>query len=330
MEHEHPINGYEMLIPVKAEDLPSLEMAIPFILEFLKPVRINILSGKVSSTQWNSGLFRYVHEDHLLDEVYPDGMTKKRIKALLESRIGDGGRAGWYFQQFLKMGFSLRSDCPRQYLIWDADTIPLKPIPFEENGKCIFYQTYECNAAYFFTLRRLLADSSKDNPIRLSHVKKTPHSFISESMLIQRDVMREWIKKVEAEDENVPFFEKIISAVDTKDLPFCGFSEFETYGNFFAHTFSPENYILDRSVRRFRYGSLLVEGTLTAKRIRQFSSLLDVISFERGHPFGRCISNAITSPFRQRCFLALYQAVRKAIWIRNLFKLWFRWRLKKT
>ena len=40
---------------------------------------------------------------------------------------------GWYFQQFLKLGFARSKYCKDYYLSWDADTLPLAPITFFED-----------------------------------------------------------------------------------------------------------------------------------------------------------------------------------------------------
>ena len=313
------MSSYEMLIPVKKEDLSVLSSSVPFILKYLKPSRITVVTKGVIN-QWNQGVFRCLDEDRLLDGVYPEGMTKDTIRMRLEQRIGNGSHAGWYFQQFLKMGYALRSDCPSKYLIWDADTIPLKPIFFEKDGKCIFHQTYECNKAYFLTLRRLFFVGNQ-KAVMLSQVKTSPYSFIAESMLIQRDVMRSLIKKLELSAPGRPFFENVLQAIDAQHLSSSGFSEFETYGNYFMQNFSRQAYVLDRSVRRFRYGKLLVGETPSNEQIEQLSGLLDVVSFEPGNPFKPVVSGPVTNPVARWLLLKVYWLVRKLIWLKNLVRI---------
>ncbi|WP_409530107.1 DUF6492 family protein [Sphingobacterium sp.] len=65
-----------------------------------------------------------VNENELFDRF-----NFQSIITFLKQKIDNADRAGWYFQQFLKMEISkiIQSD---HYLIWDADTIPLKTDPF--------------------------------------------------------------------------------------------------------------------------------------------------------------------------------------------------------
>lgn len=64
-------------------------------------------------------------------------------------------RAGWYFQQFIKMGYShiCESD---YYLSWDADTIPIRNISMFSNGRPIFDTKTEYHKPYFDTIYNLL------------------------------------------------------------------------------------------------------------------------------------------------------------------------------
>lgn len=65
-----------------------------------------------------------IHEEDLLN-----GWTKDRISKF--PVVGFPARTGWYIQQFLKMGFSQKTK-DADYLIWDADTIILKPIKIKK------------------------------------------------------------------------------------------------------------------------------------------------------------------------------------------------------
>ena len=74
--------------------------------------------------------------------------------ALRERLIG--GRFGWYFQQFIKMSELDEGEDRDINLIWDADTIPLKELSFERNGKIFFYQGKELHPPYFELIKNLL------------------------------------------------------------------------------------------------------------------------------------------------------------------------------
>ena len=312
------MENYELIVPVKASDFQSLALSLPYIHKNLMPSRITIITKEGAGIDCGCEC-RRLDEDRLLDGLCPGGLTLSRIKLLLKRRIGDDQRAGWFFQQFLKMGFALRPDCPQKYLIWDADTIPLRPIQFERNRKCVFYQTFECNVAYFLTLRNLLFHDKRF--ISSLRVKGSPFSFISESMLVYRDVMRELIAKIESLTPGVPFFEIVLSVVDSRSLPFSGFSEFETYGNYYLQRFSENACILDRTLRRFRYGKIFVGEHPTPKQVESLANVLDVVSFETGNPFGPLFPTSISMGVVQRMFLCFYWSVRKIIWLKNIIRL---------
>lgn len=153
------------------------------------------------------------------NEVCP-GLNKKKIGEYLQGRIKDGSRAGWYFQQFLKMSICMVISEP-YYLIWDGDTIPLKDYLAEEESPVFDVKT-EYNEAYFDTMGRLFP-----------YLRKTfPYSFISEHMLVKTSIMKGLIGDIEKNElvAGTLFFEKILNAIDTDSLGKSGFSEYETYG----------------------------------------------------------------------------------------------------
>ena len=148
-----------------------------------------------------------------------------RIRELYSSlQPNNSKRAGWYIQQFIKMQFAKFTD-DEYYLIWDSDTIPLKHVQlFDESSRPFFDMKTEYHVPYFETINRIFPD-----------IRKTAEgSFISEHMLIKSEYMRELIDEIESRTEisGTNFQEKIINAIDTKDLGGSGFSEFETYGSY--------------------------------------------------------------------------------------------------
>ena len=87
----------------------------------------------------------------LIDELdVIKGITIEEIKSYLKEKGADSTRAGWYFQQFLKMAFSLRHDCDKYYVIWDADTILLRPFEaLGHDGRALIQPSDEYHAPYF-------------------------------------------------------------------------------------------------------------------------------------------------------------------------------------
>ena len=60
------------------------------------------------------------------DEAIPE-WTWKKLSAFPHQMFPRA--TGWYFQQLLKYSYAYENVEDDYYLIWDADTIPLRPIP---------------------------------------------------------------------------------------------------------------------------------------------------------------------------------------------------------
>lgn len=163
---------------------------------------------------------------HLLNEDQViENIDLHLIQNILQKRIGLHRRAGWYFQQFLKMGFCDRSDVADYYLIWDSDTVMLKPVNFfDGSGKVLVNPTTEHYQPYFYLIKNLLG-------IR----KQVEFSFISEHFMVKKSYMQELIEKVSEQSvEGRSWVETILNGIEDQELQKSGFSEYETYGNYIA------------------------------------------------------------------------------------------------
>ena len=216
------------------------------------------------------------------------------IRQLYSSRTDKNpGRAGWYVQQFIKMQFaSFTND--EYYLIWDSDTIPLKPVNmFTDDGRPFFDMKTEYHAPYFDTAERLLHGIHKISP----------KSFISEHMLIKSEYMREMLDEIEANNalDGSNFQQKVINAVNVKDLSGSGFSEFETYGSYVSvrHTGS---YVL-RDWHSLRNGRCFYSdpSDIDERNIKWLSSKYDAVSLEKWHSPSK-LAKVVRSRLFQRIF----------------------------
>lgn len=159
-------------------------------------------------------------------------------------RIGNVQRAGWYFQQFLKMSACLLSDIADHYLIWDSDTILLQPLRFfDHDGNVLIHPKTECHPPYFVTLQKLLGIG-----------KQVSFSFISEHFMIKKAYMIELLDQFRfLSSGKSSWVWTVLDAVADDCLGASGFSEFETYGNFIA--FKHADSFRCRSVKSTRYGA---------------------------------------------------------------------------
>jgi hypothetical protein len=166
-------------------------------------------------------------------------------------------RAGWYFQQFLKMAFALSEYCDTNYyLSWDSDTIPLRKINFfDEKGIPYFTMKTEHHDPYFVAIERLL---------RIT--KTNSRSYIAENMMFNKSIMIDLINTIQSNSHltGKTWFEKIIYALEPESVSPMGFSEFETYGNY-CMTYYPYHYI-ERTLPSLRAGGL-IQGRFVSDRI---------------------------------------------------------------
>lgn len=209
--------------------------------------------------------FRRRYNITLLDEekIIPN---KKDLEIIAQKHFTCTYRFGWYYQQFLKMGFAQSSYASDFYLIWDSDTIPLNKLSFLEQGKMVFTPKTEYHEAYFETIHAIFG-----------YHKETSYSFIAEHMIIAVPVMQELIKKIQdSKVEGNSWPAKIINATPPNDPN--GFSEFETYGTYCHHHYS-DKFIL-RELRTFREAGNIYSRSISKQALRELSKEYDTISLE--------------------------------------------------
>ena len=259
----------ELVIPHVARNDELLIGNLPYIRRNLAPSRITI----VAAGHTIDGLAKRIDEEITFvdeDSLLP-GLT---LAATRERLVGIGlpaTRAGWYFQQFLKMGWALTTAAREWYLVWDSDTFPLRPISFFDEGqRPIFLTTEQHKASYFESLVELVGLE-----------KRSAASFIAESMLVNRGLMLELIGEIATRGETSPerFFERILTVIAGSSDPYTAFSEFETYGNF-ALARHPGMYVL-RPSRGFRNGAKHYGLRPNRNDLARLAARHDIVSFER-------------------------------------------------
>lgn len=161
------------------------------------------------------------------DDFIPT-MTMDNLRRLDIHGFPGTGAAGWYFQQLLKLQFAFVEPAEDYYLMWDADTVPLRPLRFfDAEGRMLLTKADEHHAPYFETYRNLLGAE--------------PHrefSLIAQHIVVQKSVAREMLARIGqhvAGAETWPW--KIM-----RSLPPTGdnlFSEYETYGHY-VKNFHPD------------------------------------------------------------------------------------------
>lgn len=218
---------YCLVIPVAETDIGQLRYNLPYWLKYL-PVKRIVLIGKKNIGEClrhcGGNNIRFVDEDDLIP--YRD--VERIIRKISHDNEAAAGRTGWYLQQFLKMYYALLCE-DAYYLLWDADTIPLRDIEMFADGHPVFDMKTEYWKPYFETMERLLPGLGKRNR----------RSYISEHMLINKQIMCEMLAEIENNTAlaGESWYEKVLYAIGEQELAKSGFSEFETYGTYTAQRY---------------------------------------------------------------------------------------------
>lgn len=261
---------FDVVIPVVYKDFSFLKKVIKYICLNLCPMHIFIVTnGKMArflpKEILNNSLCIIIDENSLVK-----GLSYTKLNDIIKKQNREHTNTGWFYQQFLKMGFSLSEYCTLDYyLSWDADTLPLQKIDFfDKNGHPYFTMKTEYHKPYFAAIKTLLGLD-----------KTSSGSYIAEHMMFNRDIMREMLDKIEK--ASVPgdnWMEKIMNAIVPETVSAASFSEFETYGTYCKNYF-PDLY-LEREIRNFRLGGIIQGRFISDKMLSKLATDLAVVSFE--------------------------------------------------
>ena len=174
-------------------------------------------------------------------------------------------RAGWFFQQFLKLGFSSHPIAKQNYLVWDADTVPLSSMEFCSNEKVIFTHGLEFFSEYFETIEDIFGFKSV-----------FPCSVISQHSLFDKTIITQMFAHVTARLDSSSFYESVLTSCARRQSAF--FSEYEVYAAFFAHC-RPTGYSCDRR-RWFRNAAALSGIPPSGLWLSYFARFFDYAAFE--------------------------------------------------
>lgn len=291
------MDRYSIIIPHVARNNDLLRRNLPYVRKNLDCDEVCIVAAATTINGLRGQGFegvKFINEDEVLE-----GLSLEGVKEKVERMGVPATRAGWYFQQFVKMAWALREDCGTRYLVWDSDTFPLKPVRFQDaDGKIVFLTTDQYHPVYFDTLKALVGIN-----------RQIDRSFIAESMLFERDVMRELIGKI-TDPKNVGrnlFHKVVLDAVANSSNPYTAFSEFETYGNFVV-SLAKNRYVLKKS-EGYRNAAKYFGLNPTVFDLYRLSKKHDIASFEKW--------NTMIFPF-----IAMQKVVSVILFF--LERIWFR------
>jgi len=214
------MKNFDAVMVTHAKNAKIARISIKYLIKNAFPDKIYLICAKNIFTEFDRLSPNLILVDE--DSVVPN-ITFSKMDELIKAIDPRNTRVGWYFQQFLKMGICAREDLAGHYLIWDSDTVLLKPLSFfTHDGRVLFTKYAECHPPYFETLRAILGEK-----------RNCDFSFIVEHMMVNKLMMREMIEKIhQGSLKTGEWVPKIIKSVDPKDIGLSGFSEYETYGNY--------------------------------------------------------------------------------------------------
>ena len=123
---------YDVIVPMTEANLPVFRMNVEWMKKNLSWKRIIVIGASGLKEACGELQVDFLNEDSL----FP-GMTLESVRNNLKNRIGETGRAGWYFQQFLKFAYCYCCE-DEYYIVWDADTVPLHRISHLLDGHPVF------------------------------------------------------------------------------------------------------------------------------------------------------------------------------------------------
>jgi len=251
-------------------DLPKLARAHASLRRFVAMKRLHVITAEK-----DFGEFRKVlgSDVELIDEATMiPGVTLPALKVIPLARLSQGH--GWYFQQLLKFQFAFRETGDDFFLIWDADTVPLRPLEFfDVQGRMLVTKAEEFHRPYFLTYEKILG-----RPARREF------SFIAQHMPVQKSVLREMLAEIEAHcpgGENWAW--KIM-----RNLAGEGsnrFSEYETYGHYLKEKY-PERAVF-RELPWLRRGATECGRNPAAAALAKLGEKYFFASFEDSESFHR-------------------------------------------
>tara|TARA_B110001452_G_scaffold249921_1_gene237789 strand:- start:274 stop:1446 length:1173 start_codon:yes stop_codon:yes gene_type:complete len=120
-----------------------------------------------------------------LYERMPDSPELPASNRAARRRLRDPSRVGWYFQQFVKLGFPLFNRISPDFLIWDADAVLIQPFaPIGPGGELrLVTGGYSNMPQYDATFRTLFNATLQYSPDRTSLV--THHALVHTPWLIE-------------------------------------------------------------------------------------------------------------------------------------------------
>ena len=188
------------------------------------------------------------------------------IKKRLPSKIAD--QFGWYLQQFIKLAAVSACNKNEIVLIWDADTVPLRPLQFiDSDGMLVYYKSDEHHHPYFVTIDKLLGLN-----------KIVDFSFIAQSFVINADWFNEFLAFLELRHQK-DWVNALLDNINFNEGN--SFSEYETLGAFISNRHKSQIRFSNNKWLRLGNSTIGHIAFLNDRLIAKKLHIYDFVSFEK-------------------------------------------------
>lgn len=254
------------LLPVGPDDLNISRISIKWLFKTDQSATIYVVSSIKHKDFFNNQGVVFLNEDMILN-----GLTIDNIQHFFTRNNIALDRMKWYFQQFIKMAFSLYiSD--EWYVILCADTIKLtQDSPLTPGWPYLF--TLRANAAekhYYDTYKFFFS-----NHQFIDYTK----SYVTENLTVNTSIMRLLICEIESVSSE-PFYKLILDYLYKNEIiNKAGFAEYLTYSLYAMNTF-PDLYRIKHNTN-FRNGRSFFSLNPKEEHLKWVSKSYRTISFEK-------------------------------------------------
>lgn len=213
---EHGASDLEVLIPVGPRDQEVAPLALASVRRYLtnRLTHIAVATPHAHLSAVRNllpGVEIIADEDILSDEL-------RRSIAL----AAPSGREGWLTQQFVEMVY-VTSAAKRPCLVWDADTIMVRPQTLMTGNVAALAISLEHHSPYFELIRRLLPT------LPLPEWSST----VAHHMIMDPELLAGLFREIETRADGRPWWSAILSLVDRLEQS-C-MAEYELYGQWVRH-----------------------------------------------------------------------------------------------
>ena len=213
-QHGPPEPPLPVLVPCAAKDQALLPLVLQRLRRFGQGLgRIVVVSSKPPAF-FPEGIepFEWIHDDAL-------PLTQRD----LQHWLGADAAAGWWWQQLLKLQLlRWRPDLGQRILVWDSESVLMRPLHFEEAGRILLHPASEIHAPYTAHFSTLVPALQRWHP-RVSG--------ITHWMVFDAEVLDDLIGRVQSH-WHMPFWQAYLAAVQPQWRQQGGASEYDLMFNY--------------------------------------------------------------------------------------------------